>query len=250
MKLTKRQEEIVSLLKKQGYAKVEDLSARLYISASSIRRDLQQMVTLGYVERFHGGVKLKGTERVTPPIRMRRDIAGSLKRELAQRAVRLVHDGDSVILDSSTTCYYLIDCLAACKNITLFTNNLETALRGIERGLSVYVLGGKALRGMPVTSGAYTEELLERISVDIAFFSSYGVDRDGVVSDPSEEENKLRGLMMRRARKSVLILDRTKLGRSSIHRLCSVCDVDVFLTNDEESEEEYRKRAREAHLSN
>lgn len=249
MALTKRQEEIITLLKKQGYAKVDDLSARLYISASSIRRDLQQLVTLGLVERFHGGVKLCGTERHSPPIRMRKDMARMHKRELAQKAVRLIRDGASVILDSSTTCFYLIDYLAAYKNLTVFTNNLETALRGIEKGLSVYVLGGKALRGMPVTSGAYTEEVLERISVDFAFFSSYGIDQNGIVSDPSEEENKLRLLMMRSAACSVLLLDRTKLGRTSIHRLCSVCDVDVFLTNDDASAEEYLKRAREQQLS-
>ena len=111
------------------------------------------------------------------------------------------------------------------------------------------MLGGKALRGMPVTSGAYTEEVLERISVDFAFFSSYGIDQNGIVSDPSEEENKLRLLMMRSAACSVLLLDRTKLGRTSIHRLCSVHDVDVFLTNDDVSAEEYLKRAREQQLS-
>lgn len=239
MKLSKRQEEIIALLKKQGYAKVDDLSARLYISASSIRRDLQRLVMLGYVERFHGGVKLCGTEKIAPPIHMRRDMARTLKRDLAQKAVALVSDGASVLLDSSTTCFYLVDYLAAKQNITLFTNNLETALHAIEKGLSVYVLGGKALRGMPVMSGAYTEEVLERIRVDVAFFSSYGVDQNGFVSDPSEEENKLRGLMMRAANRSVLLLDATKLGRSSVHRLCSVRDVDVFLTNDDNAAAAY-----------
>jgi DeoR family fructose operon transcriptional repressor len=249
MGLTKRQEEIVELLKKQGYAKVDDLSARLYISASSIRRDLHQLVTLGFVERFHGGVKLCGTERTSPPIRMRKDMARLYKRELAQKAVKLIHDGATLILDSSTTCYYLIDYLTAYKNITVFTNNLETALRGIEKGLSVYVLGGKSLRGMPVTSGIYAEEILARISVDFAFVSSYGIDRDGMVSDPSEEESKLRILMMRSAACSVLLLDSTKLGRTALHRLCSVRDVDVFLTNDDASAEEYLKRAEDAQLS-
>ena len=192
MRLTKRQEEIVTLLKQQGYAKVDDLSTRLYISASSIRRDLQQLVNLGLVERFHGGVKLCGAERLSPPIRIRKDMERMHKRELAQKAVRLIRDGASVILDSSTTCYYLIDYLTAYRNLTVFTNNLETALRGIEKGLSIYVLGGKALHGMPVTSGAYTEEMLEHISVDFAFISSYGIDQNGMVSDPSEVESKLR----------------------------------------------------------
>ncbi len=167
------------------------------------------------------------------------DVIKRFVAEDIKKAVALVSEGASVLLDSSTTCFYLVDYLTAKQNITVFTNNLETALHAIEKGLSVYVLGGKALRGMPVMSGAYTEEVLERIRVDIAFFSSYGVDQNGFVSDPSEEENKLRGLMMQAANRSVLLLDSTKLGRSSIHRLCSVRDVDVFLTNDDRAAAAY-----------
>ena len=244
MKLSKRQTEIIGILKEQGYAKVEYIARKTYISPSSIRRDLQYMENLGIVERDYGGVKLKGTERKHPPIQIRKDKDRGYKRLLSQKAVKYVKDGYSVILDSSTTCSYLVEPLSELKNITVFTNNIETAMNCLEKGVAVYVIGGKSVRGMPVLGGAYAEEMLEKISVDVAFLSSYGIDENGIVSDPSEEENKLRKLMIKCAKKVVLLLDKTKVGKSSLHVLCSVKDVDYFITNDDNVAKKYKNKSK------
>lgn len=242
MKLTKRQEEIVRILKKQSYSKVDALAKATYISASSIRRDLQRLENLGIVERDYGGVRLKGNEKKNPPLQVRKNKDRPFKRELAQKASRLIRDGYTVMLDSSTTVSYLVDILAKFKRITVITNNLETALTCIERGISVYSIGGKSVRGMPVMGGSYAESMLSHISADIVFLSSFGIDENGTVSDPSEEENNMRRLMMRQSKHSVLLLDQTKIGRASTHILCSVHDFDDFITNDDSVSEHYLPR--------
>ena len=239
MKLTKRQEEIVRILKKQSYSKVEELAKKTYISASSIRRDLQRLENLGIVERDYGGVRLKGNEKKNPPLQVRKSKDRPLKRELAQKASCLIRDGYTVMLDSSTTVSYLVDVLAKFKRITVITNNLETALACIDRGITVYSIGGRSVRGMPIMGGSYAESMLSQISADIVFLSSFGVDENGIVSDPSEEENNMRRLMMRRAKQSVLLLDQTKIGRSSMHILCPIQHFDVFLTNEDRVSERY-----------
>jgi DeoR/GlpR family transcriptional regulator of sugar metabolism len=241
MKLTKRQREILDILKEQGYAKVEYLSKKTYISPSSVRRDLHYMENLGIVERDYGGVRMAGQERKNPPIQVRKSKDRTAKRELAARAASLVQSGYSVLLDSSTTTFYMVEPLSKIKNVTIFTNNLETAMACIEQGLPVYVIGGRALRGMPVLSGAYAEEMLEKISVDIAFLSSYGINSEGTVTDTSEEENKMRKIMMAHSQKNVLLLDKTKVGRSAPHILCSVEQIDHLVTNDYDLSERYAK---------
>ncbi len=241
MKLTKRQREILDILKEQQYAKVEYLAKKTYISPSSVRRDLQYMENHGLVERDYGGVRMAGHERKNPPIQVRKSKDKTAKRELAIRASALVHSGYSVLLDSSTTSFYMVEHLAKLKNITVFTNNLDTAMACIEQGLTVYVIGGRSLRGMPVMSGSYAEEMLEKISVDIAFFSSYGISSEGIVSDTSEEENKMRKIMMAHSQKNVLLLDKTKIGRSAPHILCSIESIDHLITNDAELSKLYEK---------
>jgi DeoR/GlpR family transcriptional regulator of sugar metabolism len=184
---------------------------------------------------------MAGQEQKNPPIRVRKSKDKTAKRELAEKASALVNSGYSVILDSSTTTFYMVEHLAKLKNITVFTNNLDTAIACIEQGIAVYVIGGRALRGMPVLSGAYAEEMLEKISVDIAFFSSYGINSSGIVSDTSEEENKMRKIMMAHSQKNVLLLDKTKVGRSAPHILCSIEQIDHLVTNDYDLSERYAK---------
>ena len=239
MKLTNRQREIMDILKEQEYAKVEYLAKKTYISPSSVRRDLQYMEKHGLVERDYGGVRMAGRTRKTPPIQVRKGKDRAAKRELASKAIDFVKDGYSVILDSSTTTLYMVEYLAKLKNITVFTNNLDTALACIEKGIAVYVIGGRSISGMPVLGGAYAEEMLEKISADIAFFSSYGIDKDGVVSDTCEEENKMRKIMISRAKKRILMIDKTKIGRSALHVLCSVRELDGFVTNDDGTAAQY-----------
>jgi DeoR/GlpR family transcriptional regulator of sugar metabolism len=232
VKLTQRQGEILRILKEKGYAKVEELSALTYISPSSVRRDLQYLESMGIVEREYGGAKLFGGERKTAPIRIRKDKNKSLKREVCKKGSTLCKDGYTVLIDSSTTCYYLAEALTAYNGITVFTNNIDTAAKCIEMGINTYVIGGHSVRGMPVLAGSYAEEMLEKINADISFVSSYGVDENGVVTDPSEEETRMRKIMLSRGRIKVLLLDRTKIGRSSVHKLCTLDDVDYMFSND------------------
>lgn len=232
VKLTQRQGEILKILKDKGYAKVEELSALTYISPSSVRRDLQYLESMGIVEREYGGARLFSGERKTAPIRIRKDKNKSLKREVCKKGSALCRDGYTVLIDSSTTCYYLAEALASYNEITVFTNNIDTASKCIEMGINTYVIGGRSVRGMPVLAGSYAEDMLEKINADITFVSSYGVDENGVVTDPSEEENRMRKIMLRRGRIKVLLLDHSKLGRSSVHKLCTVDDLDYMFTDD------------------
>lgn len=240
MKLSNRQNEIVGILRKQGYAKVEELAERTYISPSSVRRDLQYMETLGIVERDYGGVKLKGQEQKNPPIRVRKGKDRLPKKAIAAEAAKLLRNNCTVLLDSSTTVFYLVEHLAKFKNITVLTNNLETAMACIESGLTVYVIGGRSIRGMPVVGGAYAEEMLSKVHADMVFLSSYGLDENGIISDPSEEENRMRKQMMRCADVRVLMMDQGKLGRSSLHILGSVREMDHVIINDPEAAAHYQ----------
>jgi hypothetical protein len=61
------------------------------------------------------------------------------------------------------------------------------------------------------------------------------------VTDTSEEENKMRKIMMAHSQKNVLLLDKTKVGRSAPHILCSIEQIDHLVTNDYDLSERYAK---------
>jgi DeoR family fructose operon transcriptional repressor len=151
------------------------------------------------------------------------------KRKLAVRASKLLKDGMTVILDSSTTAYFLVDFIAEKKNMTLITNGIYTAQRAMAKGICVYLTGGKSEFGRPVLTGSYAEETLEKMNADIVFFLSMAMTDDGMVCDCTESENKIRKIMLTRAKTKVLLMDKSKLGKSAQHVLCKKQDVDVII---------------------
>ena len=65
------------------------------------------------------------------------------------------------------------------------------------------------------------------VYTDIFFFSSNALDKNGIISDPSEEENYLRSLMLENTKKSVFLCDSEKFGRKSLYTLASIKDIDA-----------------------
>ena len=70
----------------------------------TIRRDLDTLAAQGVLERFRGGARtllLRGEE---PPFALRAHEAVDAKRRIAAEVSRLIADGETVLLDSGTTC--------------------------------------------------------------------------------------------------------------------------------------------------
>lgn len=233
MKTNEREEQILAILKEQRFASVRSLSELLYISPSSIRRDLTQMEARGLVRRNYGGVMLGGEERTAAPLTVRYEKNRAGKREIAARASVLLRDGMTVILDDSTTAYYLLEHLARYKNVSVFTNNLTTAAKAIELGLKTYTVGGVSANGTVVMTGSYAMEMLDRIYADVCFFSSFALSDDGEISDCTEEANEVRKKMLERSAVTVFLCDASKFHTHAAHLLCRVSDVDYVFSDTE-----------------
>ena len=232
MKLSEREKQIMDILKSKRYATVSHLAKVTYISESSIRRDLSHLEQIGLVERSYGGVSLAGGDTDAPSIITRMSKNLRAKRKIAQKAARYLKDGMTVILYGSTTAYQMVDHLADKKNITLITNGIYTAQRAIAKGMTVYLTGGRCEGGRPVLTGSYAEEALEKMSADIVFFSSLAMTKDGVVCDCTESENKIRKIMLTRSRTKVLLIDKSKIGKSAQHILCNREQLDHIVTDE------------------
>ena len=50
-----KEEEILGFLQERKYAEVSELAAKLYLSASTVRRRLTELEKKGLVTRTHGG---------------------------------------------------------------------------------------------------------------------------------------------------------------------------------------------------
>lgn len=227
MRISDRQQQILSILEKEGFCTSNQLSERTYTSPSSIRRDLAALHNLGLITRTHGGASLTGSGTQAPALHNRMTKNVTEKRKIAKKAAAFLKDDMSVMLDGSSTASFLLPYLAERKNISLFTNSLSTAMRAIELGIKTHCLGGKAVRNSAVLAGEETCRAVSGLFVDVLFFSSQSVDEQGLISDSTEEENQLRKQMLQQARQRVFLCDSSKFNSRTLYTLTTLSHVDA-----------------------
>ena len=166
-----RRAAILDLLERASSVQVADLSRTLGVSTVTVRADLDALERDGKLRRTHGGaVSLSKT--ITVSIQDRRvNVNAEAKRTIAREAVRLVSDGDSILVDSGTTALEFVRALAPLADVTVFTADLTVA-DVIDRSLpavNVILLGGSVRKGHRYLSGPLTIRSLEMLHPDCAF---------------------------------------------------------------------------------
>ena len=226
MGISARQDQILRIVGEETFVTVNDLASLTYTSPSSIRRDLARLQNMGLVKRSHGGVSLPETGGSVAGYYRRATKSIKEKRAIAKKASALLQDGQSILLDSSSSAGFLLPYIAELHSATVFTNNLETAIGAIKLGIPTHCLGGCAAKGAVALAGAETYRALSGIHADILFCSSQSLSRDGVISDSTEEENYGRLLMMAQAKTTVFLCDSTKFDARSLYTLASIDSMD------------------------
>ena len=233
MSVRERKEQILNLLEQDGFLTVKRLSQLTFISESSIRRDLCDLQKQGRIHRTHGGaVPADAVERL-PSLsnRMTKNTAG--KRKLAKKAATLLRDGMIIMLDGSSTASFMVPYLAKHKDITLFTNNMTTALRAIELGIDTHCIGGHSVNRSAALSGEGAYAAVAELHPDVLFFSSQCLDRNGLITDLNAEENHLRKLMIKSAKQSVFLCDSEKFDTTALYTLTTLDQVDYAVFDED-----------------
>lgn len=227
MSISKRQEEILELLNEHGFLTVDRLSTLTYTSPSSVRRDLTHLQTLSLIKRTHGGASIFNAIHQSVPLNSRMSQNISEKRKIAKQAAALLRDGQSVMLDGSSTAGFLIPYIAKHEDMIVFTNNMLTAINAINYGIATHCTGGFSVDRSAVLSGAQAYRAVAEIHPDIFFFSSKSLSKAGIISDPISEENYIRTLMLKNAKYSVFLCDSEKFGTESLYQLTSIDEIDA-----------------------
>ena len=236
MSVSERQNEIMKIIGENSYVTVNELAELMFTSPSSIRRDLTHLQNLGLVKRTHGGVSQPEMTGSVAGYYKRAGKNVKEKRAIAKKASALLKDGQSILLDSSTTASFLIPYIARLDSATVFTNNLETAVSAIKQGICTHCIGGRSINGSVSLGGSQACRTLSGINADIMFFSSQSLSRDGEITDSTEEENFVRSIMLDRAKITVLLCDSSKFNTTSLYTLSSLDNVD-FAVFDREFED-------------
>lgn len=228
-----RQQNILDILNERHSISVKELAKLVYASEASVRRDIEKLEASGFVEKIYGGVVLSGCKNEVVPVELRETVNSHNKEKIAIEAAKLVSDGETIFLDSSSTARRICKHLLGKKNIKIITNNVRVCNENDNQDISVYITGGLFSKKRDCFIGGFSEEFVKNVYADIMFFSSNGVSVTGEITDISEDEINLRKLMIKHSRKTYYLCDSSKIGGGGPFRICNVKDIDGIICDKE-----------------
>lgn len=229
---TDRQENILEILKRVKRTTSKKLADELYTSYSSIRRDINELEQAGLVIRSYGRVELAETHpmMVAYPIRMEKN--SDKKLEIAKKAASLVHEGDTVFIDPSSSCAYFAKEIVNIKGITVITNNIEILYYMTQFNVNVISTGGvQSAQNRYAMIGAIADGSFGNFYADFAFFSARSLTESGKIYDIHYDETVTRKAILKNAAKKVFLCDSSKINTVSPYYQCDLSEVDYLISD-------------------
>lgn len=228
-----RKNRILSILQDEKKVVVAELSKRFGVSEETIRRDLDKLEKEGYVVKAYGGAVINDNQLLELPFIVRKKANVSAKQKIAEIAHDIIHDGDRIILDASSTALFIMRHIKDKKNITLITNSVEILLETADiTGWHIYSTGGLMQEGSLALFGAAADDMLTSYQVDKAILSCKGLDMKKGVTDSNEMHAKTKQVMLSSANKKIIAIDSSKFDKVAFKEIADFDGVDLVITNE------------------
>jgi len=227
-----RQDEILDILNKNKSATVEELAQELFVSGATIRRDLRIMESQGLIKRSHGGAMPFKSTADESSVAIREQENVSAKRTIANLAVKLISNGNSVFIDSSTTTGFVVPLLNSFKYLSVTTTGLRNALLlSATNNVKIYIAGGLVANHSNSITGTDTMDYISRIHADITLVSCSGLDLRAGFTDADIEQAKLKRQMRNNSDKVAMLCDSTKIGKTFMCTDFHFDEIDYLITD-------------------
>ena len=230
MQAEERQFLIEQHLQKVEFASLEELSEKVDVSISTVRRDLTLLETKGTIRRTHGGARLITPKSDEFTFSARDTHQLTEKDVIGHAAASLIKSNQGVIIDAGTTAYHVAKHLGG-KASHIITNSLPVANHfGSDNSVEVLVTGGVIYPRLGVLVGPLAVESLSMMHADIAIMSGGGITLDGVTNSHALLIDIQRA-MLKSAQHIIFCLDHTKFSRRSVSHLCEISAIDTVVTD-------------------
>ncbi|MFX3633338.1 MAG: DeoR/GlpR family DNA-binding transcription regulator [Candidatus Pristimantibacillus sp.] len=231
MLVAERYEKIVQLVNERSSIRVSELSDLCQVTEETIRRDLDRLEQAGRLRRSHGGaVSIKDLQPETPYAE-REIIHADEKKRIAQEAIKLINPRDRIVLDASTTAWYMASNLPDIP-LTVLTNSIKVAieLSGKEK-IEVISTGGLLASRSLSYVGPLAERSLDAYYVDKLFLSCKGVHLERGISESNELQARIKLKMIGIADEVILLADSSKFGVQAFTHVAELNEVHRIVTD-------------------
>lgn len=230
-----RQQAMAQLITAERRVSVATLAASFKVTTETVRRDLSVLERKGLVRRVHGGAVPADVLAPTESGLTERDQhRTAAKEKIAAAALALLPPpGSTVLMDAGSTTARLVAALPHDHELTVVTHSVPIAARLAGHPLiALELLPGRVRPTTQAAVGADTVAALADLRVDTTFIGANGLTAELGFSTPDRDEAATKRALVAAARRTVALVDSSKLGEESTHRFARLGDVDVLVTDD------------------
>lgn len=213
---------------------VSDLVKRFKVSEVTIRKDLEQLEKKNLLIKVRGGAiripKWGGIQDLDVDIKRHKNF--SAKQKIGKAAAELIHENETIILDSGTTTYEIAKNLKKSKNLVVLTNAIDIAsLLNSYKNLKIIVPGGIIRPESYSISGHSAEEFFKNFYCDKLFLGVDSLDIEKGLSTPNLEEASINKIMISIAKEVIAVADSSKFNKPGFALIAPTSAVHTIITD-------------------
>ena len=249
-----RRNKIVDYLKIKKTLTIPKISEKFNISEITVRRDLNILSKEGDVKKVYGGATILNSFLGENTLFKRIQMYPEEKKKIASEAIKRISEGDTVVIESGSTCIELVNKLSKKSNIRIITaaphiiNKLSDLKRRGKFEGEILCSGG-ILRGDPddIFLGPQAISFFNGIKIDIAFFGILAFSLNDGWMAPSIFEAELTRKIISCSKKVIGITVHSKFGKTSFSKIGPISLFDEIITDsglDKETLKIYQKNVK------
>ncbi|MFE1318085.1 DeoR/GlpR family DNA-binding transcription regulator [Kitasatospora phosalacinea] len=232
MNTAERHTLIAQAVRDAGSATVLELAALTGASEMTVRRDLDALAAQGALERFRGGARtllLRGEE---PPFALRAREAVDAKQRIAAAVCALIADGETVLLDSGTTCLEVARLLRE-RPVTVMPLSLPAVhvLGDAPGPATLLVPGGRPRPVEGALTGPLALASINALRFDTAVLGCCALSAADGLTAYDLDDATVKKAAIAAARRTVVAADGGKLGRTAFARVAPAAGLHTLVTD-------------------
>jgi DeoR family L-fucose operon activator len=240
---------IEKTINERGIVRVSELSELFNVTEVTIRSDLSKLESEGKLIRNHGGaaslslmksgsrsepinpIKSHNEEQLTP-YELRKSRFKKEKIQIARAALDLIQPYDRIILDASSTAFYLAQMIPTDLPVTVLTNSVNIIVElNKKQKTEVISTGGILSKNSMSFIGPVSEGTLGMYNVNKAFLSCMGLHFETGITDSNELQVLVKKKMIQVTEQVILLADHSKFGLKSFVHLTNFDQIHMIITD-------------------
>ncbi len=227
-----RRNKIIDKLEAENQVLVTDLSREFNVSEVTIRNDLSYLEEKGILHRTHGGGIKQRKVALEYGLTERQKQNLPQKKKIGAKAVELIQNDDTIILDHGSTTMEIAKNLSSVKSLTVITNALNIIGQLKDYPNIHLIVPGGILKSRTLSLyGTPAEDSFKNYYCDKFFMGTDAIDLTHGLSTPTVEEAHLNRIMIQISKEVILVADSSKFNKRNFVFIAPVNVLHTIVTD-------------------